>query len=478
MLKKQQEARRGVLEILCMEDMVPTDHLLRKVDAAIDFNHLYDFVGELYCKDNGRPSVDPMVLFKIVLIQHLFGIPSLRRTMAEIQVNIAYRWFLGYALSDELPHFSTVSYNFRHRYSDQTVEQMFEWILTEASRAGCLSPEAVYIDSTHIKANANVNRKIKKQVPVAAARYKEELFLEINRDREEHGKPPFKDDGNQPPEEKEITVSTTDPDSGMFCKDEHKRCFAYKAHTACDDHGFVLDVVVTEGNVNDSVAFHPLYDRLTERYAQMQVVIADAAYKTPYICKRIFEDNRVISTAYKCPQTMKGGHEWYKYVYDEYYDSVICPQYHTLHYTTTNRDGYREYKSRSYVCTDCPTRNKCTHSKSCEKTVLLHVWRNYVELAEEVRYIPKYKALYEKRKEKIERVFADAKEKYGMRYTLYRGLCAVSKWVRLKFAAMNLKKLAKWLWEKGPSPNSFLFLVHYYTTKTQSLFLGLGFSTG
>ena len=73
---------------------------------------------------------------------------------------------------------------------------MFEWVLTEASRAGCLSPEAVYIDSTHIKANANINRKIKKRVPV----YKEELFLEINRDREEHGKPPFKDDGNQPPE--------------------------------------------------------------------------------------------------------------------------------------------------------------------------------------------------------------------------------------------------------------------------------------
>ena len=170
-------------------------------------------------------------------------------------------------------------------------------------------PEAVYIDSTHIKANVNINRKIKKQVPVAAARYREELFLEINRDREEHGKPPFKDDGNQPPEEKEITVSTTDPDSGMFCKDEHKRCFAYKAHTACDDHGFVLDVVVTEGNVNDSVAFHPLYDRLTDRYSQMQVVIADAAYKTPYICKRIFDDKRVISTAYKRPQTMKGGHE-------------------------------------------------------------------------------------------------------------------------------------------------------------------------
>ena len=96
------------------------------------------------------------------------------------RVNVEYRWFLEYALSYELPHFSTVSYNFRHRYSDQIVEHLFEWILTEASRAGCLPPEAVYIDSTHIKANANINRKIKKQMPVIAARYKYELLLEIN----------------------------------------------------------------------------------------------------------------------------------------------------------------------------------------------------------------------------------------------------------------------------------------------------------
>ena len=153
-------------------------------------------------------------------------------------------------------------------------------------------------------------------------------------------------------------------------------------------------------------------------------------------------------------------------MYDEYYDCVICPEYHTLYYTTTNRAGYREYKSRSYICRDCHTRNKCTHSKSCEKTVLLHVWRNYVELAEEVRYIPKYKALYEKRKEKIERVFADAKEKHGMRYTLYRGLSTVSKWVRLKFAAMNLKKLANWLWKKSHTQIPFSFLSALIPQKT------------
>ena len=107
MLNQQQELRCRVVEILSMEDLVPRDHLLRQMNRAADFIHIYDFVEELYCKDNGRPSLDPVVLFKIVMIQHLFGIPSLRRTIEEIKV--AYRWFLGYALSDELLHFPTVS---------------------------------------------------------------------------------------------------------------------------------------------------------------------------------------------------------------------------------------------------------------------------------------------------------------------------------------------------------------------------------
>jgi hypothetical protein len=97
-----------------------------------------------------------------------------------------------------------------------------------------------------------------------------------------------------------------------------------------------------------------------------------------------------------------------------------------LHYATTNREGYREYKSRSYICKKCPSRSRCTNSKSYTKTVTRHVWQNYVELAEDIRHTPKYKKLYQKRKETIERVFADAKEKYGMRYTLYRGLTQVT----------------------------------------------------
>ena len=164
MLSKEQELRRNVVEFLSVEGRISRDHLLRKIDGAIDFGHLYDFVDikSLYSEEKGRPSVDPVVLFKIVLLQHLYGIPSLRRTMAEIDMNMAYRWFLEYSLNDELPHFSTVSYNFRHRYTEETIEQVFRWILWEANEAGALTPDAVFIDGTHIKANANINKKIKK----------------------------------------------------------------------------------------------------------------------------------------------------------------------------------------------------------------------------------------------------------------------------------------------------------------------------
>lgn len=195
-----------------------------------------------------------------------------------------------------------------------------------------------------------------------------------------------------------VTKSTTDPDCGLFVKGEHKRQFAYEAHTACDKNGFVLETVVTPGNVHDSVAFDEVYDKVTENFPQVEAVVADAAYKTPHICKKVFGDGRVLSTAYKRP-----------------------------------------------------------HSKNCIKTVQRHIWKDYEELADDARYTLAYAQLYKCRKETIERVFADAKEKHAMRYTQYRGLAQVTNWVKLKFVAMNLKKLDTWKWRNLLS--SFRFAV-------------------
>ena len=394
---------RDLVEFVVIDQLVPKEHLLRKIDAAVDFTQLYEMVEPLYCEDNGRPSIDPVVLFKMVLVQHLYGLTSLRRTAEEVSANNCYRWFLGYPLQEETPHFSTVSYNFRHRFTDDDNDPP-------------ASPR---------KHKDNTSKK-------KLARRKKQGF-------------------------RTVTKSVTDPDCGLFVKGEHKRQFAYEAHTACDKNGFVLETVVTPGNVHDSVAFDEVYDKVTENFPQVEAVVADAAYKTPHICKKVFGDGRVLSTAYKRPQTMKNGHEWWKYVYDEFYNCVICPEYQPLKYSTTNRDGYREYKSDPNICAACPTRERCTHSRDCIKTVQRHIWKDYEELADDARYTPAYAQLYKRRKETIERVFADAKEKHAMRYTQYRGLAQVTNWVKLKFAAMNLKKLATWKWRNLLS--SFRFAV-------------------
>ena len=104
-------------------------------------------------------------------------------------------------------------------------------------------------------------------------------------------------------------------------------------------------------------------------------------------------------------------------------------------------------KSNPQVCANCPTRALCTRNKDFIKTVTQHIWKPYVDMAEELRYTERHKRYYKMRKETIERVFADAKEKHGMRYTRYTGLAQVTNWVRLKFAAMNLKKFAIRKWE-------------------------------
>lgn len=469
MIVKDRE-NRNQMEIFSIEEFVPADHLLRKIDSAVDFKHIYDIVEDLYCADNGRPSIDPVVIFKMVLIQHLYGLPSLRRTVEEIRMNVAYRWFLGYLMNEPIPHFSTISYNFKHRYTEATIEDVFYWILREIGNAGYLSPEAVFIDGTHVKANANLKKAVKKAVPQAAKVYEKQLMTEINEDRESHDKKPF--DGPKAPEEKEISVSTTDPESGVFHKGEHKKCFAYTAQTGCDKNGYVIDVTVNPGNVHDSVAFDELYDRLTDKHPEIETIIADAGYKTPWISKRILDDNRVPVFPYKRPMSKKGFFPPYEYVYDEYFDCIICPENQVLKYATTNREGYREFKSKGSLCQNCPSRHLCTDNQKFEKTVTKHIWWGYLETAEDIRHTLKYKELYERRKETIERVFADAKEKHAMRYTPYRGLSQVTKWVRLKFATMNLKKYAIHRW-RGSHPCGTYSCFHLFfcnfKTKAQNL---------
>jgi len=193
MLRKQDMTHRGQVEIISLEQLVPTDHLVRKIDQVINFEFIYDKVSELYSEDAGRPSLDPVVLFKIAFIQYLFGIRSMRQTIKEIETNIAYRWFLGFSLSDEIPHFTTFGKNYVRRFEGTKVfEHVFNEILKQAIESGYVRPEEVFIDGTHVKASANKNKRMKVLIKEEGRLYSSLLEEEINSQRETEGLKPLK----------------------------------------------------------------------------------------------------------------------------------------------------------------------------------------------------------------------------------------------------------------------------------------------
>jgi len=170
-----------------MEELVPTDSLFRKIDRYIDFTFIYDEVRDLYCENNGRPSIDPVVLFKFIFIQALDGIKSMRKTCEKIKVDAEYRWFLGIPFGQETPHFSTFSKNYERRFKGTNIfEKIFINIVMQAQKYGMLDDE-FFMDSTHRKANANKNKYEDKLIKQIKKR-KLDLEKEINEERTRIGK--------------------------------------------------------------------------------------------------------------------------------------------------------------------------------------------------------------------------------------------------------------------------------------------------
>lgn len=188
MLSKNTQINRDQIEMIALDQLVPADHLVRKIEAAVDFSFIYPLVEGLYSTERGRSSIDPVVLIKMAFIQYTFGIRSMRQTIKEIETNMAYRWFLGFGFYDKVPHFSTFGKNYERRFKDTDLfEQIFYHILKEATDKKLVSSEHVFIDSTHVKASANKRKFEKKVVRKESKAYEARLQEEINSDREDHG---------------------------------------------------------------------------------------------------------------------------------------------------------------------------------------------------------------------------------------------------------------------------------------------------
>lgn len=432
------------MEFVCIDELVPSDHLLRKVDKHIDFSFIHDLVKDLYCADNGRPALDPTLLFKMLLVGYLFGVRSERQLVREVQVNVAYRWFLGLNLTDKIPDASTFSQNRRRRFNESGVyQQIFDEIVLQAISKRLVSGKHLFTDSTHLKANANKHKKTKVQVAASRQDYMDALDSAVEEDRLRHGKKPLAPT-TKAPVTREINKSTTDPDSGYMVRDEKPKGFFYLDHRTVDGKcNIVTDVHVTPGNIHDSVPYLKRLDRQIKRFdLPVEAVGLDAGYFTSAVCKGIEDRGLYGVMGYRRPTHKKGYFYKREYQYDADSDTYKCPAGQQLIYKTTNREGYRHYQSDPRICQHCEHLSRCTRNAKQVKTVTRHVWEASKERINQHRLTSEGKVIYKRRKETVERSFADAKQLHGYRYARYKGLNRVQGQCLLVAAAQNIKKIA------------------------------------
>jgi transposase len=451
MLKKVEDQQQE-FELVSIGTLVPETHLLRKVDRAVDFSFIRDRVKHLYSEDNGRPALDPVVLFKLLLLGYLYGVRSERQLMREVEVNVAYRWFLGLKLRDKVPDASTLSQNRRRRFAESTIyQEIFDQIVLLAVNKGLASGAVLYTDSTHLKANANKNKYDVAEVKVKPQQYLASLDAAIAEDRTAHGKKPLKEQLGAEPETKQIKVSRTDKDSGYMVRDGKPKGFFYLDHRTVDGrHAIITDTHVTPANVHDSVPYLGRLDRQRERFNfNVRAVGVDAGYAAAAITQGLEERSIYGVIGYRTPTHRDGYFYKREYRYDEKLDVYICPNGQLLPYRTTNREGYRQYHSDPDKCRNCPVRHKCTQSSNATKVVTRHVWESSRERIDQHRLSRVGKRIYKRRKETVERSFADAKQLHGHRYARMRGLNKVQQQCLLAATAQNIKKIALTLSRNG-----------------------------
>ncbi|WP_114499231.1 IS1182 family transposase [Fontibacillus phaseoli] len=443
MLRSNREKQQAY-EFVSIEDLVPKDHLLRKVDKYIDFSFIDEKVRPLYCADNGRPAIDPVVLFKMIFLGYFYGIRSERQLEREIQTNLAYRWFLRLGLSDKVPDHTTISWNRRTRFKDTDIfQEIFDEIVLQAISHRMVGGRVLVTDSTHVKANANKHQYTKQQVLQNIKDYVDELNAAVTEDRKEHGKKPLKP-REEVTEEKEIKVSKTDPDSGYMIRDGKPEGFFYLDHRTVDaKYNLITDVHVTPGNVHDSVSYLSRLDRQQERFKfKVEAVALDSGYLTTPICHGLKNRNIFAVIAHRRFHPKQGLFPKWKFIFDAERNVYVCPASHELNYRTTDRKGYRQYASDSELCKTCPLLEQCTQSRNHRKVVTRHIWEDSKEWVRNNRLSKSGKQLYRKRKETIERSFADAKELHGFRYCRLRGLHNVREQALMTAAVQNMKKMA------------------------------------
>jgi IS5 family transposase len=234
-----QQSSQSSFFAMIYEELIPSDHLLRRLSAAVDFSFVPDLVSDCYCPDNGRPSWDPLVLFKMVFLQFLYDLPD-RQVEEQVNLHLACKWFVGLQPEEVAPDHTGLC-RFRARLGPDKFQAIFNRIVAQAREAGLVHDRLRIIDATHLAAKVDLFR-----LP-----------------------PNLSGDGPA------RAAGSPDPDARFGRKSATKSFYGYKEHLATDaDSELITAVAVTPGNVADSEVFEPLVDRSARE------VTADKGYDT------------------------------------------------------------------------------------------------------------------------------------------------------------------------------------------------------
>ena len=317
--------RDGVQQkMLCvtLESLMPQEHFLRRLDSLMDFSFIYQRVESLY-SHRGRPSIDPVVVVKMLLLGYLYGIDSERRLEQEVRVNIAYRWFLGIDLDEPVPDHSTFSQLRRRKFNGAALfEELFEEVVRKCIEHGLIDGKLLLTDSTHVRANARndvVERVIVEAEPSA---YLQRLNEQAVKDgvypkRRKEKKKAYK----------ELVKSPVDPDAGFMKRTGKPLGFYYLSHQTCDArYGLITDVYTTPGNVLDSTVHSERIKRQIVTFGfRPEAVCADSAYDSSEIHKDMLDMGiRTYIPKRNLPKPASGVFSEADFIYDRESDTLTC----------------------------------------------------------------------------------------------------------------------------------------------------------
>ena len=428
-----------------LESLMPEKHFLRDLDRLVDFSFIYDLVEPLYSY-TGRRSIDPVVIVKMMLLGYLYGIDSERRLEQEVQINIAYRWFLGIDLDESVPDHSTLSQLRRRKFNNTAVfEEIFTEIVRQCIEYGLIDGKLLLTDSTHVRANARNDLAETIVVETEPSAYLKKLNEQAKMD----GIYP-KSRKEPASETKEIRVSLTDPECGFMRRDGKPLGFYYLSHQTCDSlHGFITDVYVTPGNTkDDSVHSARIQEQIKKYGFSTKGVCADKGYDSSEIHAdmyrlgiRTFIPKKTVNVS---PNNCFSGDD---FQYDTSTDTYVCPAGHRLHFTTyIPKDGQKRYVCKAAICSACLLKDRCISGKLKYKAIA----RAYEKWASDIQHrtndhTPEYAAAMRLRRIWCEGNFAHQKANHNLTRVRKRGLGKASVHCLLSATALNLKRMVRLL---------------------------------